>query len=839
MDTENLGSDYQLLFGSTDNCDELEQDFQLSASTQSKHFKIFETLVNIQLLFSGLSLEATNGRRGERGRQCRHHRSATAVVKDTTIKNNDDINEDSESDGDGAGADDYFSYEVRKISSRKNQRAAFKLRVADFGLSSPARFGQLIIRFCSIYGIVKSLLVAMIQYKFDTLFSELRPLVRYGANRTERCALKEDIYFATKRGQEISDHVLQLAYWNSIFCSPFPSIRGSGVTVVLVLGLIPVFFFFLGLIVLRRRSACIDWLAFALNPVCERHRMRAELANLVYGLSMEANGRNKTKSRAPSKWKFCSEHNFYNRKRQIGIKSYEVALANKKLKSTNDVLTEKSIRNRSVSWSKSNEGSISITVNELNNNDNMNKLDYNPQTMNQQTIHHSCSLSSTRNITSELFHGVDNSRISLTGTYSNFNPKFNRPQNSIVSLGWPVKLCEHRRYQRGHLLLEETAKANQQRISRADSLIGAYVLDLVRPIVLTPDWHQQTARVYISITLVQVALWVTTLIVGTLSLTLVEFSLKAKHQLQLFECHKWNPNSTLIMDYIFLFPLIHQSEIDAFLSYNDKTSSKFDFLYLVFIEYKRFLTVPRYWLLVLEASFFYVFFVNWITFYSSLWIMSIRDKFAWLCQVIAQLDYCSSLGVTASKLSDGHSILDPKQYIAHHHHYDDDSNNNLSDRLITISYLNFALLHRRQKRWKLMANFLLAQTTIPVALIIILCYLVGTTIRTKNNLVHLLTSASVAILLNVYLVTGAPFAGKVEKLMKSILRLVVSEQSLKNSNADEENESFAVNLWRRQILSASAAHIYFAPNVLGVHLAYDKLITMNAYLVGLWLVLLR
>ena len=152
---------------------------------------------------------------------------------------------------------------------------------------------------------------------------------------------------------------------------------------------------------------------------------------------------------------------------------------------------------------------------------------------------------------------------------------------------------------------------------------------------------------------------------------------------------------------------------------------------------------------------------------------------------------------------------------------------------ITIAYLNYELFRRRQERLKRLVDFLLIQPATGATLVLTLCYIVGTSIENSDKLLVLSIATFMFFFLNWYMIAGALTTNQVKKLARNIMNLLLvgSELSM--------HDLIQIRLWRSQLLSEHEAVRMYAPSIVELSISYDKLITLNAYLVGLWLVLLN
>lgn len=154
---------------------------------------------------------------------------------------------------------------------------------------------------------------------------------------------------------------------------------------------------------------------------------------------------------------------------------------------------------------------------------------------------------------------------------------------------------------------------------------------------------------------------------------------------------------------------------------------------------------------------------------------------------------------------------------------------------LTISYILFELFRREQREFKILVNFLTFQGLLFCSTTMISIYLIGTSVRCDSQYVLLVIVTSVVLYINPYLICAAVLSNKVESIRLNLMRLL-AQSKLDSRNYYPSNIFY---LWRRHLISIPESRKLYSTSILGIHLSYDRLLTMNVYLIFLWILLLK
>lgn len=215
-----------------------------------------------------------------------------------------------------------------------------------------------------------------------------------------------------------------------------------------------------------------------------------------------------------------------------------------------------------------------------------------------------------------------------------------------------------------------------------------------------------------------------------------------------------------------------------------------------------------------------------ICFYSGIHLIIHYERIIWLNEISDQIRTCIKLLYNYQQLeslSMSKNIFDGRHLKA----------NRLSlTQSITIAYINYDLFRKQQKSFKSVSNFLSAQGAGLGLSTMLFAYVVGTTTKADSAFIMLATASFAACYLNYYVLITAIVTKKIDSLHIDIIRLLAFGQvcSLRQLHI------FA--LWRRHLAGRAEARKLFAPSILSVHLTYDRLLTLNIYVLILWVVLM-
>lgn len=368
----------------------------------------------------------------------------------------------------------------------------------------------------------------------------------------------------------------------------------------------------------------------------------------------------------------------------------------------------------------------------------------------------------------------------------------------------------------------------------------------------------------------------------TIILIIMELNERFQHRLEQLKCQSLVVDAvvdsvTSINNFVY-----HVNFLDA-----DKLSSKDELIYmnydgslisilniLLVVELKYYFTF-RILINLCEAAILIVINFLWVNFYHNLYVISFLNNLKWLNQLERQLNNCINMidkqqevsieslcsypATTFNNNNNNNYDVDRKRlklieddfcndiiminmlpYYKTLKNNDKESVEKLKDenkltRALTIAYLNYELFRRQQKAYRQLSQILIAQVTCVCGLTTIVCYTVGVNIRNSYYSILFAFLAWVFLYLQWYLASGSFKTAKVDKLIKNMIRL----QTVALYKDTGGGSSYALSLWRKQLISQKEARVFFAPRLFNLQLSFSQWITVNLYLFALVLVLLR
>lgn len=201
----------------------------------------------------------------------------------------------------------------------------------------------------------------------------------------------------------------------------------------------------------------------------------------------------------------------------------------------------------------------------------------------------------------------------------------------------------------------------------------------------------------------------------------------------------------------------------------------------------------------------------WISFYSSTYVLTHIHKAIWLDQVHKMTQNCNSML--------NQSVV----------------NNDLFAEQLTIAYIHFELFRRRQNQHQRFMSFMFIQAFLATSISMLAVFVLGSIVESKYLIFILIVLTIFTFLLNCFLLCGSLISSKLIDLMKSLNTLVA-----RCNRSRQLQDLKCLNLWRRQLVSADEIRQTYGPKVLGISIAYNKLLALNLYLGALYvLVILR
>lgn len=116
-------------------------------------------------------------------------------------------------------------------------------------------------------------------YLYDLLSGNQELKIRTGANRTEQCALKQDIYFEGK-ALERRESLMNSVYFLNLLGEPLVSLVCIPSCYYFVLASYPLIYYYSNLILFRSMQTPVSFLNFLFHPIQERLRVRKNISNM-------------------------------------------------------------------------------------------------------------------------------------------------------------------------------------------------------------------------------------------------------------------------------------------------------------------------------------------------------------------------------------------------------------------------------------------------------------------------------------------------------------------------------------------------------------------------------
>lgn len=388
-----------------------------------------------------------------------------------------------------------------------------------------------------------------------------------------------------------------------------------------------------------------------------------------------------------------------------------------------------------------------------------------------------------------------------------------------------------------YLMSESSAHGNRA-LSFARLFLEGNFIDLVKPINLTPQVYK------IQLALVKgISVFIFTFSgLAAISLICVYLNMEIFNRFtnrrELSECKLWNPNGLVLMKSHIQFEKL-DAERDAYSLYsteellayslqNDTTLWN-QFKVALSIEFKRFLSVETI-IRLLEIGTLTFFNAIWFGLHSALYCAAHIDKLVWMSQIVGQIDYYIQRATISLETNKG--VCKPSLCSSQNAEANLNAPSDLLE-AFSVAYLNFHLFRNQQKNYQHLASLMMVQVAIPCIVSLAICYYLGYYERIGTAAVPVVfMSTCVVFFTNFYLTFGALMKSRIDQLMKRIFSLIAI-----SSQIDEFKSSFALDLWRRQLVGEIDTRRIFAPSALGINLSFSKIVSLNLYLAALWLLI--
>lgn len=584
---------------------------------------------------------------------------------------------------------------------------------------------------CS-YSVLTQIASSLALYLYDLLSvsNNNRPNIRIGANRTDKCALKTDIYF---QGKALERHELlaKLSYYLEFFAEPFVSMLNVSSAYYFVLATFHLVYYYSNLVLFRSVQLPMDFVNFLLNPIKERRKVRNELCKII--------------------------HNLVNSSLDFG--DYE------------------------------SQGFTKVKSRNLSNCTTDAKQDEPLTLMGNKSL-----------IADEL-------EIRFQGT-------------------WNMRRRRHRQL--------SCIKENYDRQKFIRSMCDESFVTTIKPANLSLKWHQMQLNI-LKLTLLFNHICYLNGVTLLFIMVPLALKLRTERRLSLIKCSQWNSNATsLEYSYAHLDELSSNEDFSAYLAYNETLSSTLELIKLIFfVEAKNYFSLKRVVRLIIHQTYSALSSTG-ISYNIIIFVHIHLDKLIWLEQITKQVD-CCILGFT-NILQKQLSASSSRETNSTDKKFNLDVEVEQILKLVAKSYSNFELFRRKQENYRIIANLMLIQEFGEFLLIFLICYLIGSRQFDQNNAFLIYACTFIVFVADFYLILGALLTNKVNKLMKRLTILIAKSVEL---SPQKKRPAFAIDLWRRQMIGELETKKLLAPNLLGLHLSFGKLVSLNLYLILIGMVLYK
>lgn len=366
---------------------------------------------------------------------------------------------------------------------------------------------------------------------------------------------------------------------------------------------------------------------------------------------------------------------------------------------------------------------------------------------------------------------------------------------------------------------------------------------LVEPAVLTTNHRRiqlKLNRLFI------LAHWSSSMIAGCgvyFYIHLTQFIFNTKQRLKIIHCKRWHPDGIVIAKYLpKLNNLNSKHDLLAYLAYDDKFGFDNNIEFNHWSLYKLAATIEIQLDLNIKKLIYYfdglcliILGSFWVSTIFNLFITSLLDKITWLNQIERQMEDCSALmekhkenSKSVKYLESITNVADENATIVH----DCKIRVKLVKSLLEV-YSNYELLRRQLPNYKLVAEFFITQAALQTALALMMSYIIGSNIDDSDSKLLLFTITYLVFYVNCYLVGGAYFVNKLDRLLKTATKLIA------HATETPAKSSFVLQTWRRQLVSEKDVRGLYSPKILGANLSFGLVMSFNFYLAVIWLVILR
>lgn len=161
------------------------------------------------------------------------------------------------------------------------------------------------------------------------------------------------------------------------------------------------------------------------------------------------------------------------------------------------------------------------------------------------------------------------------------------------------------------------------------------------------------------------------------------------------------------------------------------------------------------------------------------------------------------------------------------------------DQLIKV-YLNYELFRRQNPSYQMVLNLLLPQVALFSTVSLICTYLIAIDLDLSNKEIVLFASTCVMVSANCCMLVSA-YKSKMALDIMRYLYYLVAQCSVDGLAHEQTKSQFVipVDLWRRQLLDEDDLKRFYAAKLFGYYVTFENVMSMNAYFLAIWLIMLR
>lgn len=227
-----------------------------------------------------------------------------------------------------------------------------------------------------------------------------------------------------------------------------------------------------------------------------------------------------------------------------------------------------------------------------------------------------------------------------------------------------------------------------------------------------------------------------------------------------------------------------------------------------------------------------------LQFYLSLFYFSINFTFITLIYTITHIDKYKWISEIEAQIAEACDYLENPNFRTalfnkSEHKLDQNDNHQIVSMKLLLPYINYSLFCSRHVHFRRFNDILNIKIT--AANLMLLSILYFTVLHAVNGLRPTLVGGLFLVVLSINALSMYPsiFIKRMLKLRKTIAKLVRIGQS------SQMEIAIQMSLWRNQLLEESELVALYAQRSILGHLSFYRLITINAYLMAIWIVIFK